>query len=113
MGNTTKVTTIVMDGMQFKAAPYVGGASVQAEERYRNRRTNIVRGVMDLHAIATLILRRLDIEAAEKGQDAQFLCAAYRDELREALRGCAGKDPRKTQGLAALEFETIPPARIA
>ena len=87
---------IVVAGISFKAAPYVGGASVNTEAAYRDRTANACGGVKDLIDISRMILRRLDIEAAERGQDANFVCSAYRDQLREALRGCDGHGPRKT-----------------
>ena len=95
MNGRTKINSVLAGGILFKARSYSpGGASVNCAEAYDRKVSNAARGLKDLQDIGRMILRRLDIEAAEKGQDAQFLCSAMREELREALRGCDGKDPR-------------------
>lgn len=91
---STKVNEVLAGGITFKARPYSpGGASVNAQQRYERTVANAARGLKDLQDIGRMILRRLDIEAAERGENAQFLCATYRTELREALRGCDGLEP--------------------
>lgn len=39
----------------------------------------------DLLRVSRLILKRLDVEAAERGEGAEFICASYREDLRRAI----------------------------
>ena len=95
MTNHDKVNKIILGSIAFRAErPKAFGGGDPTN--YNNAVANCCRGVSDLIEVSRAILRRLDIEAAERGQDAPFLCNAYRDILREAIRGCDGKDARKT-----------------
>lgn len=87
----TKTDEVLAGGIVFKARSLGNhGSSCNVEMRHARTVANAARGLKDLQDVARLILRRLDIEAAEKGENAQFICSAYRTELREALRGCDG-----------------------
>lgn len=99
MNQPTKITDVLAGRILFRARPIgSSGASVNVYQDYDRRVANAARGLRDLQDIALLILRRLDIEAAERGEGSAFPCNALREELREALRGCDGHDARKIVG---------------
>ncbi len=89
----TRPIDIVTGGITLRSQPQgPHGSSVACEDDYRRRRYNVVRGVTDLLQISRMILRRMDIEVAERGEDHPFVNGGHREELRQILRNCEGKD---------------------
>jgi len=82
-----KKKAIVLNGVVFKAQPYgPGAACLGSQARYAETVNGACEGVPALIDVAKTILRRLNIERAEKGEGVNFPCAALVPDLQAALK---------------------------